>query len=211
MYYSATTGGFYSEDIHGKILIPEKKPTDVDGEFVDVVVRNPNTKIPEDAVWVDDGEYQFLLTEQTKGKIITSDESGKPKLKEIVLTLDEVRTIKLRELADYRYTVEVGGILINGITIYTDPISQSKLTGAWVKMQMTPTKTINWKGENGWVKTTKSDIEAIAVAVADHVQTCFDMEYQHSQLINSIEDVELLSAYDVKTGWPTNALGVING
>lgn len=53
MYYSATTGGFYDPAIHGQ-------------------------NIPADAVEITDDEYVNLLTAQSSGRRIGSDESGMP-------------------------------------------------------------------------------------------------------------------------------------
>lgn len=53
MFYSKTTGGFYSEEIHGD-------------------------KIPKDAVEISDDEHARLLNEHANGKIIQSDENGTP-------------------------------------------------------------------------------------------------------------------------------------
>lgn len=53
MFYSSSTGGFYSEDLHG------------DG-------------IPKDAVEISDNEYRNLLFQQELGHRIVSDKEGKP-------------------------------------------------------------------------------------------------------------------------------------
>lgn len=53
MFYSKTTGGFYSLEIHG-------------------------TSIPEDAVSISSDFYQKLLAGQEDGKQIKSDENGNP-------------------------------------------------------------------------------------------------------------------------------------
>lgn len=54
MYYSKTTGGFYDSDIH------------------DVM--------PPDVVEISDDEHQRLINGNSAGKIISSDDSGKPVL-----------------------------------------------------------------------------------------------------------------------------------
>ena len=53
MFYSKSTGGFYSTEIHG-------------------------TAIPADAVPITDAEHQTLLAGQSTGQIITTDTSGNP-------------------------------------------------------------------------------------------------------------------------------------
>lgn len=57
LHYSASTGGFYDSDIHGK-------------------------NIPSDAVEITSELYQSLITGQSSGKMIVSDGKGKPSLKD---------------------------------------------------------------------------------------------------------------------------------
>lgn len=56
-FYSASTNGFYSEEINGDT-------------------------IPKDAVEITDDEWGALLDGQSKGKLISSDKNGGPVLKE---------------------------------------------------------------------------------------------------------------------------------
>jgi len=55
MFYSATTGGFYSTEIHGN-------------------------NIPADAVEITEAEHRALLIGQAAGQMISSDTDGKPVL-----------------------------------------------------------------------------------------------------------------------------------
>ena len=57
MFYSATTGGFYTAEIHGD-------------------------NIPADAVEITTDEHQALLEGQSNGKVIAADKNGKPILKD---------------------------------------------------------------------------------------------------------------------------------
>lgn len=68
IYYSASTGGFYDEKVHGYI--------EIDGG------SNPDTRIPSDAVLVDDQAYQLLIEGQSSGQVIRSDDDGNPLLEE---------------------------------------------------------------------------------------------------------------------------------
>ncbi len=53
-YYSKTTSGFYSDEIH--------------------------TTMPDDAVGISDSDYTALFVGQAEGKVISSDDSGNPVL-----------------------------------------------------------------------------------------------------------------------------------
>lgn len=57
-YYSPSTKGFYSEDIHGE-------------------------EIPEDAVEISEEKWRFLLAGNARGRVIDHDESGSPLLRDL--------------------------------------------------------------------------------------------------------------------------------
>lgn len=57
MFYSKSTGGFYTSEIHGD-------------------------NIPDDAVEITEAEHAALLEWQSQGKVIVADESGRPILQD---------------------------------------------------------------------------------------------------------------------------------
>ena len=74
MFYSKTTGGFYSRAIHGD-------------------------NIPSDAVEITTEEHQALLEGQSQGKRIVADENGYPVLHDPPpLTLNGAKQVKLAEI-----------------------------------------------------------------------------------------------------------------
>jgi hypothetical protein len=83
---------------------------------------------------------------------------------------------KYAEIAAARYNAEIAGVTVNGISIKTDRESQGLITGAALQALQDPTYTCNWKTENGFVTLTAEQIQAVAVAVRQHVQACFDRE-----------------------------------
>ena len=85
MFFSATSGGFYSREIHGD-------------------------NIPADAVEITAEEHQALLEGQSNGKVIAADKNGKPVLKNPPpLTLDEAKVAKLAEI-NAACDAEIGAI-----------------------------------------------------------------------------------------------------
>jgi hypothetical protein len=70
-FYSAGTGGFYGEDVHGPRL--------VEGEGGELIA-NPDCGIPVDAVEISSEEHTELLAGQSSGKRITADKNGYPVL-----------------------------------------------------------------------------------------------------------------------------------
>lgn len=110
MYYSKSTGGFYSAEIHGGRKITVIAPSWVhpeieapDPEWIEadhpegtpvptvtildpnaipdtIEIDNPDCKIPLDAVEITADEHSALLAGQSVGSIITTDATGRPML-----------------------------------------------------------------------------------------------------------------------------------
>lgn len=88
MFYSKSTGGFYSAEIHG-------------------------TNIPSDSVEITNEEYKNLLSGQSEGKVISADLNGYPILQELELvapTYDQLRAAAYPPMQDY-----MDGIVKNDI------------------------------------------------------------------------------------------------
>lgn len=73
MFYSKSTNGFFSEDIHGsrRIIIE------------DIEIDNTACNIPSDAVEITEEHWHELLNGQSNGKVISFDNDGIPILKDV--------------------------------------------------------------------------------------------------------------------------------
>ena len=109
-------------------------------------------------------------------------------------TLAEVKMAKLAELAAARYTEEIGGIVVGSVTIATGRESQAMMTGAYVSLKQGLMQSVNWKGDDGWVTATLTEIEPIAQAVGQHIQACFTKESQLAAQVAAAETVEAVNA-----------------
>ena len=126
-----------------------------------------------------------ISVEMTQEEIDARDSANAPTLEE-----------KLSELAALRYTKETTGIVVDGVSIATDRESQAMISGAYCACLIDPNRIIDFKGTNGWVQFTVSEITAIASAVANHVQSCFTREKELAAPL--IVDINT----DITTGWP---------
>lgn len=99
---------------------------------------------------------------------------------------------KYAEIAAARYNAEIAGVTVNGVSIKTDRESQGLITGAALKAIQDSTYTCKWKGIDGFVELTATQIIAIADAVRQHVQSCFDREAELLPLIEAAESTEEL-------------------
>lgn len=102
-----------------------------------------------------------------------------------------------------RYQVEVGGIVLNGQSLWTDRETQSMLSRVLQSLSDgLLTAPVRVKTPGGHVSLSQAQIEAIAAAVVSHVQACFDLEADVSDdiandVITTYEQIDAAS-------WPSN-------
>lgn len=109
-------------------------------------------------------------------------------------TLDELKAQKKAEIATARFAAETAGTTVNGVLIDTGRDSQALITGAAVAAMLDENYSLNWKTENGFIHLKAPEIIAVAQAVRDHVQECFDKEGELVALINAATTKEGLDA-----------------
>ena len=81
------------------------------------------------------------------------------------------------------------GIEVNGLRVQTDDLSQQRLTAAAIAAQLDPSVIVRWKTADGsFVSLSASQIVAVALAVRNHVQSCFDREAALVAQIMASED-----------------------
>jgi hypothetical protein len=113
----------------------------------------------------------------------------------VTTTLEMAKTAKLAELADWRYRMETGGVSVGGVMVRTDRESQSQLAGAFTSLKEGFITEVQWKQADGTFTTlTLPSIEAIASAVAAHVQMSFASEKTYAEQINACTTVEAVQA-----------------
>ena len=110
MLYSATTGGFYSAEIHGD-------------------------NIPADAVEITEAEHAALIEGQSQGKIISADKNGKPVLKDPPPPAPEQIIAQYsaaiqKRLDDFARTRNYDGIL-SAATYATSAVVKFKIEGQY--------------------------------------------------------------------------------
>ena len=107
---------------------------------------------------------------------------------EVAGILEVAKERKRGEIAAARFEAETSGI--DGIK--TDRESQALITGAALKAMQDNTYTCKWKGIDGFVELTAPQIIAVADAVRQHVQSCFDKEAELCGLIDKAESPDEL-------------------
>ncbi|GLQ09252.1 hypothetical protein GCM10007913_11840 [Devosia yakushimensis] len=118
-------------------------------------------------------------------------------------TLEELRAIKLAELANWRFIVETAGVEIGGVLVRTDRQTSAIITAAYVKALQNPDYVVaNWKVADGvFVTLDAATIFVIAEAVSTHVQRSFDHEAYLTGLLLTASSIEAINAIDLAAGW----------
>ena len=119
-------------------------------------------------------------------------------------SVEDIKKLRLADLAAKRYAVEVGGCLLNGQPAATDRDTQAKVNGAFVAVANGLPAPLVWKAPNGFVTLDEVTLKAIALGIASHVQAAFANEAFHAAAIEALTNVEDVLAYDIGLGWPAN-------
>lgn len=118
-----------------------------------------------------------------------------------------------RLIAETRYAVEVGGIVMaDGTKIKTDRESQSIIDGILTRMEKNQELVLDFKAASGWATMDKILADAVADAVAIHVQACFSREKGIGVALDKAAEAGvfdgLISVYESEklSGWPDNSI-----
>lgn len=96
-YFSPSTGGFYSEALHGARLIPAaQNKAEIKAGKRPVLVANPACSLPADAVPISAERHAELMAAQAQGKTL-DQRGGKPVARDNVPSAEELETMRRRE------------------------------------------------------------------------------------------------------------------
>ena len=101
-------------------------------------------------------------------------------------------------IATRRYTAETSGTVIAGMPIDTDDRSKTLINGAALRAYRNTDYVLRWKTPGGFVDLPAAQVLAIADAVSEHVQLCFDRE---DALLGAVADGSI-TAEMLEEGWP---------
>ena len=101
-------------------------------------------------------------------------------------------------IADRRYAAETSGTVVSGMPIDTDDRSKTLINGAALWAYRNAGYVPRWKTSEGFVDLPAVQVLAIADAVSEHVQLCFDRE---DALLVAVADGSI-TAEMLEEGWP---------
>jgi len=116
----------------------------------------------------------------------------------------------------FRWEVETGGITIpSGVRVATGIDDQNRITSVVANAERAGLEQVDFKAAEGWAKVTLAELQAIATAVALHVQACFSAERAHHEAIDALVVLHqgdaqalqtALDGYDESQGWPNQGV-----
>ena len=101
-------------------------------------------------------------------------------------------------IADRRWLAETSGTTFGGMPIDTDDRSKLLINGAALRADRSADYVLRWKASQGFVDLTAAQVLAVADAVSEHVQLCFDRE---DALLVAVTDGSI-TAEMLEEGWP---------
>lgn len=164
-------------------------------------VPNPDCKIPEDAVEIEDGLYVELLSGQASGGTIVSDESGVPVVSmPKALSREQHREFRWEAIKKERdRRSQEGGFKVGSQWFHSDTFSRTQQMGLVMLGASLPTG-IEWKTMGG-AKVVMSPALAqqiFAAAAASDIAIFAAAEAHRAAMLTSADP----ATYDFSGGWP---------
>lgn len=108
-------------------------------------------------------------------------------------------TTAQQRIAARRYQAQISGTTLQGMQIDTSTDSQALITGAALAAVLDSVYVCRWKMADGSrVELDAKMIIAVASAVRDHIQACYDRE---DELLTAVADGTFIDAM-LDQGWP---------
>lgn len=118
------------------------------------------------------------------------------------LTVEDVRSQKLNELAIYDNSTAVNEFLINGIGAWFTPAERTNYSSSVAAAKLLGVETLSFYVSGMKLDVPTASAEQMLAAVMLYADQCFIVTKQHEAAINSLESIEDINNYNFKTGYP---------
>jgi hypothetical protein len=124
----------------------------------------------------------------------------------VPVTLEQAKAIKFSELFTQLIEVREGMVIYDTVNYLSDEISYLRLFSdcyLYTGLSAVPEGYYILDENRNQVASILSDLQSIVTLIQQLNHAC-NLTYDiHYDLIAALEDVELVEAYDITTGWPT--------
>ena len=118
------------------------------------------------------------------------------------LTVEDVRSQKLGELAVYDKSSAVNEFFVNGIGTWFEPAERSNYSSSINSAKLLDMETLTFYIGSVALTVPTAQAEQMLAAVQLYADQCFIVTKQHEAAINSLESIEDINNYNFKTGYP---------
>jgi len=104
------------------------------------------------------------------------------------------------KVSEIRWRKETAGMITNvqGTDVFVDTSREMRDVFVQKYILMNDNETVQWKFNSGWFTLTKTEINSIAVAIANHIQTQFDWEVSKNAQIDVCTTAQELDAINLE-------------
>lgn len=177
--------------------------------LVDLSWTDPALGVQDVAWWPEENTEGELGTNKKWGAevlaIDTERKVVKVARKQVAMTAAEKAARDALIAADWhdriaarRWLAETSGATFGGMPIDTDDRSKLLINGAAMRADRSADYVLRWKTSQGFVDLSAAQVLAVADAVSEHVQLCFDRE---DVLLGAMADGSI-TAEMLEEGWP---------
>jgi len=107
-------------------------------------------------------------------------------------TPDDLRRQLKTELAEERWQLETGGLTVaGGLRVKTGREDRTALSEMLADMEARGLERIDFKAAEGFVTLSREEAQAVARAIAEHVQRCFSAERAAHVFIDGLRDTDI--------------------
>lgn len=195
------------EEVDGQLLITYLEP-DNTAVPPQVEIDNPDCRLPQDAVPVDEQCYRELQTAQSQGKCIGQDKQGNPiALTPPSPTLAESKASLLAAITVERDRREEAGFPYMDRVLDSTPISVQRITaaalGAQAALAANEDFTVDWTcADNSVLTLDARTMMAMPLALSQYSATLHAHARSLKAAVEVATDKAALAAIDIQAGWP---------
>ena len=163
LYYSKSTSGFYSDDLHGE-------------------------NIPDDAVEITGEKHQELLADIALGKRIDIGSDGQPFASFPEISLEELAAQKRAEVQAEKRKIRDAGVIVDGVLFDSDLAARIAYAELGAKFSENPEYiAASWKASSGqWVDMGLEKYRQVMTSGEDLMQTIFAWQKIKESAINEM-------------------------
>ena len=131
-------------------------------------------------------------------------------VRKILITLDEVKETRFREINELRKKKMEEHIIFKGFSFASDESSRNILMSTAASLlspeTILPDDFVWRSSDNQGVPMTREDLLAFHTATTEWVYRIYKASWDHKAAIDALTDIEAVENYDIQMGWPDNTL-----